>query len=132
VDELYRLIGGNYRKLVELADGTLNWMLNFSGLSTPVVRASTLNCSGSKSEYIIAICRALNADTYISGRGASAYQNSLDFQDAGIALAYLEPLDMYSQPLRRWSRTVSAVGSVLELGTTIPGELRKSFALHHD
>ena len=131
VDELYRLIGGDYRNLVELADDTLTWMLKLSGMSTPVVRASAINCSGSKSEYIIAICRALNADTYISGRGASAYQNSLAFQNAGIALAYLDPLDKYSQPLRRWSRTVSAVGSVLELGTTIPGELRKSFALHY-
>jgi hypothetical protein len=51
-------------RMLELARG---WL----GISRPIVRASSLELSGARTERIAALCRAVGATVYLSGRGGS-------------------------------------------------------------
>jgi hypothetical protein len=60
------------------------------GIGTEMVRSSTLNLGAlDPTDRHIALCRILGATTYLSGQGATAYNDEARFRDAGIALAYL-------------------------------------------
>jgi WbqC-like protein family len=56
------------------------------------VRSSTLvyDRSGSASEKLASLCRALGAETYVSGRGAANYNDVEAFAAAGIGLEYVQ------------------------------------------
>ncbi len=55
-----------------------------------MVRSSTLGIAAADpTERHIALCRKLGAKSYLSGLGASAYNEEGRFREAGIALAYL-------------------------------------------
>jgi hypothetical protein len=43
------------------------------GINVPMVRSSTLGCTGAKSERLSRICRAVGADTYLCGSGGASY-----------------------------------------------------------
>lgn len=43
------------------------------GISTKFARASELNCDGTRSDHVAAICSAVGAQTYVSPEGARAY-----------------------------------------------------------
>lgn len=54
-----------------------------------LVRASELNAGGRREDLLVAICRELGADEYLSTPGASAYLRERDpFPAAGIDLRY--------------------------------------------
>lgn len=58
------------------------------GIHAPLVLSSSLGCRGSKTDRLVAICRELGADGFISTNGAKAYLDESRFAEAGIALAY--------------------------------------------
>ncbi|MBE3582358.1 MAG: WbqC family protein [Thermoanaerobacteraceae bacterium] len=59
------------------------------GITTPLVLASSLGePPASKSERLIYLCQRLGADTYLSGRGAVAYNDPGAFAAAGLKLEY--------------------------------------------
>ena len=68
-------------------------------LKAKVVRGSTLGVEGHKDDRIIGMCRKLGADTYLSGRGATAYHEPDMYERAGIKLVYSDykPLDYGSE-----------------------------------
>ncbi|WP_258361160.1 WbqC family protein [Moorella sulfitireducens (nom. illeg.)] len=59
------------------------------GITTPMVLASSLGePPAGKSERLIFLCQQLGADTYLSGRGAEAYNDPGAFTAAGLRLEY--------------------------------------------
>ncbi|OIQ12665.1 WbqC family protein [Neomoorella thermoacetica] len=59
------------------------------GITTPLVLASSLGePPAGKSERLIYLCQQLGADTYLSGRGAVAYNDPVAFAAAGLKLEY--------------------------------------------
>ena len=59
-------------RLVELDLHMLELARGWLGISRPIVRASSLELSGARTERIAAMCRAVGATVYLSGRGGSS------------------------------------------------------------
>jgi hypothetical protein len=60
-----------WRKLVDLDLHMLELHRAWFGLCTPVLLASSLGLRGARTARILDLCRAVGADTYLSGSGAS-------------------------------------------------------------
>ena len=55
------------------------------GVTVPIVRASSLNLRGAKTDRILSLCDAVGASTYLSGGGGSrGYLDTVRLQHAGI------------------------------------------------
>ena len=59
------------------------------GIRTPMLASSSLKIAGAKSEMILNMCRAVGADAYLSGRGASMdYLDVRAFERAGVRVLW--------------------------------------------
>lgn len=59
------------------------------GIKKPIVRASSLGLSGHKTDRILALCRAVGARTYLTGRGGSAgYLDTDALARAGVGVIW--------------------------------------------
>ncbi len=79
-------------KLIEYFAGQL-------GIAAPRVRGSALAARGKATDLLIATCRELRADTYLSGAGGANYQDERAFAAAGLKLIYTNyKHPVYPQP----------------------------------
>jgi hypothetical protein len=86
LDELY---ASKWERLVPLAVATAEWLAGAVGITTPAHLASTLGVeAGEPTERLIALCRAVGADTYLAGRDGARYMNPVRFEAAGIRVLY--------------------------------------------
>jgi hypothetical protein len=76
--------------LLDLDLDLLNKSMQWLGLNLPVVRESELKVGGRATERLVNACRAVGADTYVSGRGGRDYIDSGLFEQEGIRLVYQE------------------------------------------
>jgi hypothetical protein len=85
LEEIYRR---PWQKLNDINYGMLDFYLDYLGIKTKIVKASDLNVEGEDSVRLVNICKALGADTYLSGAYAlEAYLDEKVFKDAGIKIA---------------------------------------------
>ena len=79
---------------------TLNKLNSYLDISTKITTSSTLNIDHSlKSQSkVVAICRELNASTYINAIGGQGLYKVQDFKDEGLALKFVKsPPLLYKQ-----------------------------------
>ncbi len=57
-------------------------------ISTPTVLASTLPSEGDASSRLISLCKAVGADTYLSGPGGRNYMDLAEFERANIRVLW--------------------------------------------
>lgn len=87
--ELRAIYDIEWTSLVELDLRMLDLARGWFGITTPIVRSSTLALSGAKTDRILSMVRAVGATTYLSGTGGSTqYLEARAFQTAGIGLAW--------------------------------------------
>jgi len=72
--------------LVELNCAIISWMANRLGVTTPMIRASTLGVGGQRGEHVAAICERVGAHRYLSPAGAADYlaEDMVAFDQRGI------------------------------------------------
>jgi hypothetical protein len=92
--ELVSLLEGHYarepRHLADLVIDLNEALCRALGLEVRFVRSSTLDgIAGRKQERLIAVCRQLDADVYLSGPAARAYIDPDGFGAAAIELRYV-------------------------------------------
>lgn len=75
-------------QLVDVLDLSTTWLCNSLGITTPIVRSSTLDVPGSKAELVLQLCKAVGATTYLSGPFGRDYLDPHAFDAAGISLEY--------------------------------------------
>jgi len=76
-------------KLFEINIRLIEGLAEYLQIKTPLVRSSTLELgSARKQDLVIAICKEMSADIYISGPDGRNYLNLADFSFAGIRVAY--------------------------------------------
>ena len=80
----------DWQKLAELNTHIIRHMLDALSINTPIRFESELNVTGTSTTRIIEICKALNADTYLSGSGGRDYLDEPMFRENGIRLVYQE------------------------------------------
>lgn len=84
------LYGKDWRWLVDLNEAIIDYLLSAFHIHIRRVTSSTLGVSGAKGELIYNICRAVGADTYLSGISGRTYLDMKRFEDAGIEVRFHE------------------------------------------
>ena len=79
--------------LSEINQNFLNLGCDWLGIKTPITTSMTYKATGVKSERLIALCRSIGATHYLSGPTAKAYLDEQAFNDAGIAVEWMEYSD---------------------------------------
>lgn len=78
----------DYDKLYELNIDIIKIICHFLNIKTEFILSSALNINETSTERIISICKALGADSYLSGSGGTKYQDEKMFEDHSIKLLY--------------------------------------------
>ena len=78
-----------WERLVDLNDAMLQFLRAAFCIDTPLVRSSELGVGGAKSELVLNLCKAVNADALLVGLGGSRqYLDRAAFAAAGIELVF--------------------------------------------
>jgi hypothetical protein len=97
--------------LVELDLHMLELARGWLGITRPIVRASSLELSGARTERIAAMCRAVGASVYLSGRGGSAgYLDTELLARAGVSTLW----QRFTHPV--YPQRYAGLGFVSHLG----------------
>jgi hypothetical protein len=84
-DSLAALYAQDWRALAPLAVASARWLADAFGIRTRAVLASDLGVDASDpTARLVALCRAVGADTYLAGRDGILYMDLAPFQEAGI------------------------------------------------
>ena len=90
---------------------------SFGVLSKTVLRSSEMAIEGGGSERVLAICRELGATRYVTGQGAADYLDHAAFDEAGIAVEYMDyEKRAYSQLHGDFTPFVSALDLLANCG----------------
>ncbi len=71
LEAMYLVEGGT--KPVDLIVATMKYALSFLNVDVKLLKSSELNINGKKSDKLLGLCKKINADVYLSGKGALAY-----------------------------------------------------------
>jgi len=80
-DELKDVYTRPWDKLIDLDMHMLQLGCKWLGIHRPIIRSSTLELEGQKTDMLIDMCRKVNADAYLTGSGGS--QDYLDAEQMG-------------------------------------------------
>jgi len=96
--QLKGIITKGHDLIVDLNIELINCIKNFFMINTPCIRASGLVAKDiAGSGLILALCKAMQADQYISGPDGRNYLELEEFQQAGIDITYHD----YEHPVYR-------------------------------
>lgn len=82
--EFEELLQQDWKYLVDLDICMVELLCRWLNIKTEIVRSSTLNIHGDRSERLLKICQHLKADQYLSGVAANNYLNVDMFNNNGI------------------------------------------------
>jgi hypothetical protein len=88
--QLEQILCKNWSNLCELNMKLITWVMDILGIKKPIVYMSALPVEGKKSELLIDICKAVGADTYLSGSGGKKYMDLTAFEAANINVLWQE------------------------------------------
>jgi len=111
--------GATYPRLVDASVASVEIILRAFGVAPRILRSSALGIPGDKADLVLAICRALGATTYLSGRSGATYLDLPAFAAAGIAVdvqAFTPPDYPRARPLPDDARGLSALDAWCQLG----------------
>ena len=106
-----------WERLVDLSTRTVTALTSHLGITTPVRDAAEWELSDDPTGRLVDICRALDADTYLSGSGGREYLDLAQFSEAGVRVVfqnYRHP--EYPQQFGPFEPHMSAVDLLLNCG----------------
>lgn len=84
---LLSILNRPHRLLVDMNLDLIGWLMQAFHIETPCRRSSELQADGRRESLLVALCREVGADVYVSPPGAHDYiDQSTVFDDAGIAV----------------------------------------------
>ena len=119
-----------YATVIDVAIASIDLLRAAFGVTTPVVRASSLSARGEKGMLVLAICRELGAKTYLSGRTGATYLDHEVFADHGVNIEvqsyrprpYARSRDLAADD----ARGLSALDAWVHLGGEAAGYLQEA------
>ncbi len=124
-DALAAFYAEPWAHLAPTAAASAEWLARAVGITVPARRASTLGVSaGDATGRLVALCRAVGADTYLAGRDGGVYMDPARFTEAGISVltqTYEHPV--YGQPHGDFVPLLSALDLLLTHGDDALGIL---------
>jgi hypothetical protein len=113
------LVGRDDDTLLAVDMELMRWAMATLGITTSIRMSSELGVGGDANERLVEICRAVAADTYISGPGGRAYMDLALFGRAGVAVTFQDyaPRE-YAQlfPKHGFLPNLAVVDALLNLG----------------
>lgn len=94
LDEIIHL---NAKNIIDFNMAFIETTCALANIEVSFYRSSDFPTEGVKADKLINLCRILDADVYLSGLGASAYQSENDFLNAGLKLQYIKYHNMEYQ-----------------------------------
>jgi len=88
--EVEKIYQKNHEFLIELNIDLIKFVLKKIGITKKIIKSSELNIQEKGSKRILGICKALDADSYISGMGLSGkkYLEITDFEQNNIKMEF--------------------------------------------
>lgn len=113
-----QLLSTSADRVAELNETAIRRLAPELGLdASKLVRQSDLGVTGSATELMVALCRAVGGDAYLSGDGADGYLEERPFEDAGIELLYQRFVSpRYPQPAADHVAGLSIVDVLMNCG----------------
>lgn len=106
-----------WTKLVDLNEEIMRLLCGAMGISTPLVRSSSLDTRDGRDEHIIDICKALGGDVLYDARGAEAIIDSDVIAAEGIEVAFQDyEHPVYRQMHGQFLPYMSALDLILNVG----------------
>lgn len=123
------VFNADWKMLVDLNIKLIELTREHLGIKTPMVRSSTMNIPGMKSEMVLNMVKMLGGDTYLSGSGGCKdYLDREAFEKAGVKIHWQ---DDFKHPAYKqmpsgdgFVEKLSAVDLILNCGTESPAILR--------
>ena len=120
-----------YARVVDAAVASVELLLDVFHVRPPtLLRSSSLGITGTKGDLVMEICRALGADTYLSGRTGATYLDAAAFAANGVTIEvqqFTPPVYPRRMPLSpEESRGLSALDAWAHLGAGAAGLLGAS------
>jgi hypothetical protein len=84
------ILNQEWHRICDLNMAMMQWVMDVLMIKKPVVYMSSLEAEGSKTERLINLCKAVGADTYLSGLGGRAYMDLAAFEAAGLKVLWQE------------------------------------------
>ena len=111
--EIEHIFSKDYKYLIELDMDTVYAMRKLFAINTEMILQSDLDYDRSmkKSNLMLALSEAVNADVYLSGRGAKEYMNDEDFIKKSIKVEY----QVFSYPVYKQMHSEQFVGNLSAL-----------------
>lgn len=107
----------NYDLLSDLNMDIIRYIFDKLGIKRKIVFASTLDVLGKKGDLMFNICKALDADTYISGISGRDYLDFQKFKDNNIEVVIQEfHHPIYKQMYEPFIPCISAVDLLFNYG----------------
>ncbi|MCK5305945.1 MAG: WbqC family protein [Candidatus Omnitrophica bacterium] len=78
----------NWEYLVDINIHFIKYLIKSLGITTKLMRSSSLAIKGQRTERLVEICKKLEANTYISGEGARAYLDLSRFKQSKIEVIF--------------------------------------------
>ncbi|EPY07184.1 WbqC-like family protein [Paenibacillus alvei TS-15] len=98
-NELLDLYGAKYERLVDFAIPSIELLMNWLDIRTPLIRSSSMLADGSKSELLAQLVHEAGGDVYLSGPSGRDYLDESIFHKYGIRVEYHE-FTPFSYPQR--------------------------------
>jgi hypothetical protein len=118
-------------KLSHLNMEIIYFLKDCFSIDTEIILASELsyNKTGDPSTDLVRIAKVVDADTYLSGTGASSYLNPMPFQKMGVELKF-QNFDhpVYPQRYNGFVPNLSAIDALFNVGNVFNGDLEKASA----
>lgn len=106
-----------WKTLVELNESMLRWFLDTLGINVPIDLAGNYKFIGEKSDLVLNMCLALNADMYIFGAQGKDYADVNSFLKAGVKPVFQDyQHPEYSQQYENFSSHLSIIDLIFNCG----------------
>lgn len=87
---LKNLYTNSWSNLAELNVAFVEFLKKQIGIDTKTLYASSLSFAGKSTQALVEMCKAVGADTYLSGAGGRNYLEPHLFEEAGVELKFQE------------------------------------------
>ena len=87
VEGLNKIYTTEYELLCDLNIDLIQFYLDYLNIKTKIVKSSSLQKEGEKSDLVLSICKTLNASTYLTGTGGLDYLKQVEFTDNKIMIS---------------------------------------------
>ena len=81
----------SFEKLIDINVASIKWCREKLKIKTPMIFASELNVTGTKTDLLLDICKKTNAETYISGPSGKEYLDIKMFKENNIDVEFFKP-----------------------------------------